>query len=389
MKTRAESWWSVLVAGLRPRDKPVAGRVVDVRAATRQKAGRPHKIRRSDQAYILQNLATLVEHGVPLPKALETLRREKTLERHLEVIDGLRRAVESGEGLSKAMALYPGCFGAVVEHQVRIAERAGTLAETLARISEQLESSGQLRWQILRKLAYPLLLLGAGSVAVTFMLLFVVPVFEETYAASGVPLPGITTVLIKLGHWMGAYGWVAPLVLLVAIIAFRQARRVPATAERIDRALLKIPLVGAWLRNMIVLEFVEGLGNLLGSGFTIVEALRITSDSISNRAIRQSIESLQEAVQRGERFSSELERLGELFPPVVTQLVVIAERTGTLAETTRQIRSYLRKEIQRKTELVVGTLEPAMTIGLAVVIGTIVLAIYLPMFDMIGSVSHG
>ncbi len=381
---KSSSWWTHWASSLAGARRSTSGAVGS--AAHSQQADERIKIRASDRAYLLRNLATLVGHGVSLPKALETLAREKTLRRYVRVLNGLRRDVEMGEGLSKAMARYPGAFGDLVVHQVRVAERAGTLAATLERVATQLETAGQLRWQVIRKLAYPGLLLGAGTLSVTFMLMFVVPVFEETYAESGVPLPWITQCLIQVGRWMAAYGWIGLLLPVIAALSWHRLRQTPAMAERIDGWILRVPLLGGWWRNVIVLEFIEALGNLLESGFTVAESLAITCDTVSNRVIRRSIESLREAVERGERFSSELERLGDLFPPVVTQLVVIAERTGTLAQAAAQIRQHLRREIERQTSLMVGTIEPALTISLAVAIGTIVLAIYLPMFDMIGAV---
>ena len=344
------------------------------------------KFKSRDRAYILQSLATLVDHGVPLPKALETLAREKTLRRYAGVLEGLRRGVESGEGLSAVMSRYPGCYSALIVQQIRVSERAGTLPSTLERIAAQLEAAGQLRWQVARKLAYPLLLLGAGGLAVTFMLMFVVPVFQQTYADSGVPLPWITQVMIFTGEGMYSYGWIVPLSLLGTGFAWRWMRKTPATAAKLDALMLRIPLLGGWLRNIVVLEFIEALGNLLESGFTIAEALAVTSGTVSNRAIAERVEQLRKAVQQGQRFSTELERMGDLFPPVVTQLVMIAERTGTLSKAAAQIRRHLKREIERQTALLVGTIEPTLTILLAVIIGAIVLAIYLPMFDMIGAV---
>jgi type IV pilus assembly protein PilC len=156
-----------------------------------------------------------------------------------------------------------------------------------------------------------------------------------------------------------------------------------------DAHLIRAPLIGDWLRNVAVLQFMEVLGNLLESGFTLVDALRVSANSISNRAVRRSVEQLHAAILRGERFSAELERHQELFPPIVHQLVIVGEKTGTLPRATKDIRKHLEREVNRYTSLVLGMIEPILTIGLAVCIGGIVLAIYLPMFDMIGALNNG
>ncbi len=134
-----------------------------------------------------------------------------------------------------------------------------------------------------------------------------------------------------------------------------------------------------------MLQFIEVFGNLIESGFTVVEALRVSVKVVRNRVMRQGIEALQAAVNRGERFSRELDRHADLFPPVVTQLIVIGEQTGNLRSVTSHIRDHLRREIDRYTVALVGTLEPVLTISLAATIAFILLAIYLPMFDMIGA----
>lgn len=350
-------------------------------------ARRAVRIRRRDVTFLLRNLATLLENGLPLAKSLGILAQEKSLKRYAAVFAELRRQVESGNLFSAALAAFPQAFTPVMTAQVRVGERAGTLAATLDRLAEQLESGNRIRAQALRKLAYPALLMVAGACAVSFMLLFVVPVFQQTYDDAGVPLPWVTRFLISLADWGKQYGFVIPLGLIMAVLAIRQGRRNPATGVAIDRALLRLPLLGEWLRNLCVLQFMDVLGNLLESGFTVAEALNVSSGAIGNQAVSRSVQSLQAAVHRGERFSRELDRLGELFPPVVSQLVVIGERSGSLTKTTVHIRDHLRREIERQTALMVGILEPVLTISLAVMIGVILLAIYLPMFDMIGAMN--
>jgi type IV pilus assembly protein PilC len=154
-----------------------------------------------------------------------------------------------------------------------------------------------------------------------------------------------------------------------------------------DHAVLRTPVFGKWLRDMAVLQVMDVLNNLMTAGFTLAESLRQTADSVSNRAVRQGVRNLQQAVERGERFSRELERHHDLFPPIVNQLVIVGESTGQLTKATLDICNHLRREIERKTNIMVGMLEPILTISLAAAIAVILLAIYLPMFDMVNTVS--
>jgi len=370
--------------------KPVAKNVLgQFLVSNRQKSPAVRHIKKRDLIYLMRNIATLTENGLTLAKALETISQEKTLKALRPLLNGIRLRLEAGETLSNALAQSGASFSELLINQIRVGERSGTLPQTLQRITQQLESADNLKSQIIKKLAYPVMLVTLGSGAVTFMLLYVVPTFEKTYAESGAKLPWITQFLIEVGRIGTRYGWLGLLVTLAAITAIVAVRRNPRGRYWMDAHLIRAPLIGDWLRNVAVLQFMEVLGNLLESGFTLVDALRVSANSISNRAVRRSVEQLHAAILRGERFSAELERHQELFPPIVHQLVIVGEKTGTLPRATKDIRKHLEREVNRYTSLVLGMIEPILTIGLAVCIGGIVLAIYLPMFDMIGALNNG
>jgi type II secretory pathway component PulF len=343
---------------------------------------KPHEL-----TFILRNLATLVGNGVPLPKALATLAQEESLARHRGMLDALRRKVETGTPFSTAMFDGSGVCDRLTASQIRIGERSGTLAETLEQLSKNRDRSSDLRSTIIKKLAYPGMLVVLGSGLITFLLLYVVPVFEKTYAEAHVPLPFVTQALIAVGALAKGYGPIAALGAIALIVALVQLRRRDHLAARMDGWLLRMPLCGRWLRDIAVLQLMDALHTLMSAGFTLAEALRQTAEAVNNRAVRRGVRNLQLAVERGERFSHELDRLSDLFPPIVNQLVVVGESTGQLAKATEDICDHLRREIERKTSLMVGALEPILTISLAAAIAVILLAIYLPMFDMVNTVA--
>jgi type IV pilus assembly protein PilC len=221
------------------------------------------------------------------------------------------------------------------------------------------------------------------------MLTFVVPTFEKTYRDTGAKLPGVTQFLIDVGWFTTTYGWMFALAFAALVLGLIAGRNHAAFRYRMDQTLLRVPLIGNCLRNIAVLQFMEVLGNLMEAGFTIVDALQSCAQAINNRAVRKSVEQLHAAVLRGERFSSELEKHEALFPPIVKQLTIIGEKTGTLSKCTLHIRAHLRREVERTLNILIGTIEPVLTLVLAAAIGTILLAIYLPMFDMIGSMGEG
>ena len=356
-----------------------------------QKLSQSHKVNERlkphELTFLLRTLSTLVENGVPLPKALGTLAKDDTLTKHREVLNALRHKVESGIAFSDALGQFPHVCDPLTIHQIYVGEHSGTLPETLKHLSTNRDKSAQLRQTVLKKLAYPMLLVVFGSGLITFLLLFVVPVFQEAYDKAGVPLPMITQLLMAVGAAVKNYGWMLALGIILTAVTIKQLRKHAEIALRMDYALLRMPMFGNWLRNMAVLQLMEVLHNLMASGYTLAEALRETADSVGNRAVRKGVQDLQSAVQRGERFSHELESHEAIFPPIVNQLVIVGESTGQLTDATRDICDYLRREIERKTSLLVGAMEPVLTISLAIAVAVVLLAIYLPMFDMVNTVT--
>ncbi|MDX1962081.1 MAG: type II secretion system F family protein [Pirellulales bacterium] len=351
------------------------------------KNGQP-TLKPREKIFIFRNIATLVENGLPLPKALETLIQERSLSRFAPMLGNIRQKVAGGDTFSAGLSLYPETFGEMFINQIKVGERSGTLPATIERIVYQLEHADNLKNQIIKKLTYPAILCVAGGASVAFMITFVVPTFEKTYQEAGAKLPAITEFLINCGWFAQHYGWFIVLVVMGLVLSLVFSRRHQRIRFWMDQQLLRVPILGDTLKNIAVLQFMEVLGNLMESGFTIVEALHSCARSINNLAVRRSVEQLHSAVLRGERFSQELERHDDLFPPIVKQLTIVGEKTGTLSKCTEHIRAHLRREVERTLSIMVGAIEPIMTLGLAAAIGTILLAIYLPMFDMIGTMGE-
>lgn len=344
------------------------------------------RLTKAEVTLILRNLATLTSNGVPLPKAIGALANEKSLAKRRGVLEKLRRRVESGDTFSHALAQMDSAFDKVTVSQIRVGERAGTLPETLLQVADQREKAGKIQENIVKKLAYPVVLAGVGSTVVGFLLCYVVPVFQETYESANVPLPAITQVMIDVGAIAQGYWWAFAAVAVGIPLLVRQLRQNLAFAKRMDAGILKLPLLGPWLRDIALLQLMETVGSLMEAGFTLAESLQEAADSVSNHAMKAGVFSLHRAVQRGERFSREVERHEELFPPMVSQLVIVGEQTGRLTKSTRQIRVLLEEEIARKTDIAIGVIEPTLTISMAFAVAVILLAIYLPMFDMINTV---
>ncbi|WP_425399777.1 type II secretion system F family protein [Aeoliella sp.] len=363
------------------------------KAAARGGARRQHRrvedtarLKTKQVTYVFRHLSTLLENGVSLPKALATLAEERATEGYRSMLESLRKRIENGESFSGAMSHYPATFDAVLISHVKVGERAGNLGESLQLLAEQREKAGKLKGEIIKKLSYPAMLVIVGAGVITFLLTYVVPVFQETYSNAKVPLPAITQALIAVGMFARSYLPFVAAGVFLSVVALRQLRRNTEFAARMDETILRAPLVGPWLRDVALLQMMEVLGELLNAGFTLAEALGEAAESVTNRSGKERVRELQRAVIRGERFSREMERHSSFFPPMVSQLVIIGEQTGRLTRSTRHICEHLRSEIERKANVFVAAIEPILTISLAAAVAAVLMAIYLPMFDMINTV---
>ncbi|MEO1497197.1 MAG: type II secretion system F family protein [Planctomycetota bacterium] len=347
---------------------------------------RADRMKKPEVTFFFRNLATLCSNGVPITKAVGAIAEERSLERRRAMLQTIKRRLESGDTFSHALSYYEASFDKVTLSQVRVGERSGALADALSKIADQREKAGRVQEDIVKKLAYPVVLALVGTAVVGFLLAYVVPVFEETYRSANVPLPSITRVMISVGGFAKGYWWAVAGAVVGLPLVISQLRKREPIAFALDTRLLKVPLLGPWLRDVALLQLMEVIGTLMEAGFTLAEALQEAAGSVGNRAMKRGVSDLHRAVQRGERFSREVERHADLFPPMVSQLIIIGEQTGELTRSTQHIRSLLHEEIERKSDVAIGVIEPTLTMSMAGAVAVILMAIYLPMFDMISTV---
>ena len=345
----------------------------------------PAKIRvpQRDLASILCNLAMMTRSGLSLPKALDAMSRERALQRYSWMLQLMKRRIEQGESFSRTLALFPRTFSSLVVQQIRVGERTGDMACTLERIAEQAARRGTLRRQLVKRLSYPALVAFSGMGLVIFMMTVVVPQFEEVYADSSATLPWATVFVSGVSRALYRYGWVIPLFLGAVIATLVMIRRHAELGVKFDAAVLRLPVVGGWLRDYAVLQFMDSMGTMIESGFVPLEAIQSSLSAIGNRAVRESVGKIRRSLIRGGRLSDELNRTDAIFPPTVSQLMTVGEATGDLVRATQGVRDLLERKIKDRMDATLGVIEPALTVLLAVLIGFIVLAIYLPMFGMI------
>lgn len=348
------------------------------RAAQRQR--RPGRALRSkDLALLTRQLATLATVS-PLEEALFTIGsqagrpdvRHALLETHAQLVEGRR--------LSEAMESVPGAFPPLYRAMVAAGEGSGSLPVILERLADMLESQQQLRSRITTALVYPAALAVTATLVVTALMTFVVPKVVDQFESMGRVLPFLTRAIIAVSEFLVTWG--LPLLALgaVAAVAAALALRRPATRLRVDRWLLRVPLLGRLLRDVHAALFARTLATMVSSGMPLMEGLAATARTVQNRALREATEGMVAAIREGGSLSSAM-RSAAIFPPTLLYMASSGEDSGRLAPMLDRAADYLDREFSTFTSVVLSLLEPAIIIALGGVITLIVLSILLPILQ--------
>lgn len=336
----------------------------------------------ADLATFFSTTATLLNSGVPLIKSLEALATDETFRKATPILEALIRDIRSGSSFSSALSKHPEKFSTMVVSLVRAAEASGELVSSLERMAEGFESRREMIGQIKQALIYPTIVTVLGSGAVGFLMIFVVPVFEETYEKAGMPLPMITRALIAISGLVGSTWWIGILLLITTVSLYWHYRDHASVRSFRDRLMLRLPIVGSVIRSVIVGRFVRTFGSLLAGGTSIKDSLALTEQVVKHTQFAEMLHELRLAVARGEGIGAKLSEYRSLVPPLLTQMMILGEKSGDLGNMVMQVGRYIEKDLKRRTQRMSSLIEPLVTIVLALVIGTIAMAIYLPIFDM-------
>jgi len=351
-------------------------RVVERRA---KRVGLRANIRMRDVATTYGQLADLLNAGVPLLRAMDTLIRAAAHRQLAQVITRVRDAVSEGKALAEAMADHPRVFPPLHAAMVRAGERGGFLEDVLTNLSEYLDRVDDLRSRVRGALIYPLVLTVLGMGAMLVVLLWLVPQFRTVF--ENVPLPAPTRLLFAVSDLL-LHQW--PLLLgglLLAVMGIVALLRRDAGARWWDRWRLKIPLVGNLVRTVAITRFCRILGTLLHNGVAILQSLAISKDAAGSAVLAESIEKATESVRAGEKLADPLSRSG-LFPAEVVEMISVAEESNQLEKVLLQIADTIERRADRRVEVMVRLVEPLILVVIAGVIGFVALGLFYPIFSL-------
>jgi type IV pilus assembly protein PilC len=338
-----------------------------------------------DVVIFTRQFATMINAGLPLVQALDILSRQSENKALQEITKAVVFDVESGATVADAMRRHPKAFTDLYTNMVAAGEAGGILDTILLRLATFLEKNDALVRKVKGAMVYPAVIMGVAGLAILILLWKVIPVFEDMFSSVNLELPLPTRVVIGLSRFVNGYWWAVSAGVAATVFV---VRRYYATAEGklvIDRLLLKMPVLGDVLRKSAVSRFTRTLGTLIASGVAILDGLEITAKTAGNRVVSDAIMASRASIAGGDTIAAPLAR-SAVFPPMVISMIAVGEQTGGLDEMLTKIADFYDDEVDAAVSALLSLLEPIMIVVLGVVVGGMVVAMYLPIFDMINAV---
>jgi type IV pilus assembly protein PilC len=332
-----------------------------------------------------RQLATLIDSGLPLLRGLTVLGRQEPIPNMKRCITTLADSVQTGSTFSESLSQFPKVFNKLYINMVKAGELGGVLEVVLNRLAEYQEKAQKLKNKIVSAMVYPIIVMVIATLIMVFLMLFIVPKFEQIFEdmlGSKNQLPGLTKFVIGISRGIGEYIWYILILAAVFYVAWLLIANSKAGRLMIDKMKLKLPVLGAVTQKGAIARFTRTLGTLVTSGVPILQALNITRETAGNIIISDAITKVHDAVKEGESMVTPLEGSG-VFPPMVISMVDVGEETGQLPEMLLKIADVYEDEVDNSVSAMTSILEPLMIVMLAVVVGVIVLALFLPLIGVI------
>jgi type IV pilus assembly protein PilC len=355
------------------------------------KLGRRKKVKSRDLSIFTRQFSVMIDAGLPLVQCLEILAQQQDNKYFQQILMQVRQDVEEGSTLAGAMARHPRVFDQLYSNMVEAGETGGILDLILQRLSTFIEKIVKLKRDVISAMIYPVAVIVLAVAAVAVIMVVVIPQFQQIFLGllgPGEQLPLPTRIVVGISNFLAGWGGLIVLVSIIAsVVGFRFYYKTPAGRKNIDRVTLKIPVLGDIMRKIAVARFSRTLSTLLSSGVPILQSLDITARTAGNVIIEEAIISVRTGVERGENFVDPL-KATEVFPHMVAQMIGIGEQTGALDAMLSKIADFYEQEVDAAIANLLTLMEPALIAFLGVTIGSIVIAMYLPLFTLIGKLSE-
>src|SRR5713101_7887028 len=354
-------------------------------------AGRK-KVKAKELAIFTRQFSVMIDAGLPLIQCLDILAQQQENKYFRQVLSQVRQDVEEGATLAASMVRHPRVFDQLYANMVEAGETGGILDLILQRLSTFIEKIVKLKRDVVSAMIYPAAVILLAIAAVAVIMIVVIPQFQSIFLGllgPGELLPLPTRIVVGFSNFLAGWGGLCMLVFIIGVtVAIHFYRKTPRGRKRIDTLLLKLPIIGSILLKIAIARFSRTLSTLLSSGVPILQSLDITSRTAGNMVIEEAIINIRAGVEQGKSFVEPL-RAAEVFPHMVAQMVGIGEQTGALDAMLGKIADFYEQEVDAAIANLLTLIEPALIGFLGVTIGSIVIAMYLPMFTLIGKLSQG
>jgi type IV pilus assembly protein PilC len=343
------------------------------------------RVKTRDVVIFTRQFATMINAGLPLVQSLNILASQTENKTLAEVTRAVVHDVESGNTLADAFSKHPKAFSALYVNMVAAGEAGGILDTILLRLATFLEKNDALVRKVKGAMIYPGVIMTVAAGAITILLIFVIPTFQSMFASVNMELPLPTRIVIGMSNFLLHFWWAILLVVGGGVFAIRSYYATPAGRLQIDILMLKAPVLGDVIRKSAVSRFTRTLGTLVSSGVSILEGLEITAKTAGNQVVHNAVMESRQSIAGGETIAAPLEK-SKVFPPMVISMIAVGEQTGGLDEMLSKIADFYDEEVDVAVSSLISLMEPAMIVILGVIVGGMVIAMYLPIFDMMNAV---
>ena len=359
------------------------------------------KVTSDEVTTMARQLATLLMAGLPLLRALELIHKQERNPAFKDVLGAITDSVSQGNNFSEALAAHPKAFDRLFVNMVKAGEAGGVLDKVLGRLAGFREKAQRIQKKVKSAMVYPAVVVSVAVVIVIVLLVKVVPAFQNLLSAQKTAMPPLTAFVVNISQflqdWMlpsefSLVGLLRPVIAYTVIFGGATAARAWLGTEKgkeiFDRILFKVPKLGGFIQIVTVSRFARTFGTLMASGVPILQAINITRDTLSNVVIAEALERVHDRVRDGEPLSVPLEQSG-VFPQMVTSMIQVGEETGQLSEMLNRVADIYDEEVDNAVGALTSIIEPVLIVFLAVVVGTIVLAMFLPLITLITKMTGG
>ena len=344
-----------------------------------------NRVQQRSIAIFTRQLATMIDAGLPLVQSLEILASQQENKIFKRILREIREDVEGGSTFAGALKKHPNVFNDLYTNLVVAGEEGGILDNILNRLAAYIEKAEALKKKVKSALVYPSVIVTVAIGVVAILMIFVIPVFEQMFSSAGQNLPLPTLIVVAISKFVRKYVFIVIPALILGVYLLRKYHQTESGKFLMDRFLLKAPVFGELFRKIAVARFSRTLGTLVSSGVPILDGLNIVSKTAGNKVIETAILNARASIREGETIAEPLNR-SNIFPPMVIQMISVGESTGALDSMLTKIAEFYEDEVDVAVANLTSMLEPLLMIFLGVVIGGVVIAMYLPIFNMASAV---